>query len=81
MQVPKLQTTSLNMIHDKKLDVHVIDARDPLMQSRHAHPNSGGLAPDWDCLHFCMNSAALNMYLDIYWTEVFSFFTNEEPKM
>ena len=81
MQVPKLQTTSLNMIHDKKLDVHVIDARDPLMQSRHAHPNSGGLDPYWDCLHFCMNSAALNMYLDIYWTEVFSSFTNEEPKM
>jgi len=53
------------------------------MQSRHLHPNSGGLAPDWDCLHFCMNSAALNMYLDhIYWTEVFSsFVTNEEPKM
>lgn len=72
MQVPKLQSTSLNMIHDKKLNVHVIDARDPLMQSRHAHPNSGGLSPDWDCLHFCMNSAALNIYLDIYWTEVFN---------
>jgi hypothetical protein len=81
MQVPKLQTTSLNMIHDKKLNVHVIDARDPLMQSRHAHPNSGGLSPDWDCLHFCMNSAALNIYLDIYWTEVFSSFAKEETKM
>ena len=81
MQVPKLQTTSLDMIHDKKLDVHVIDARDPLMQSRHAHPNSGGLSPDMDCLHFCMNSAALNMYLDMYWTEVFSSFTKEETNI
>ena len=77
MQVPKLQTTSLNMIHDKKLNVQVIDARDPLMQSRHAHPNSGGLSPDRDCVHFCMNSAALNIYLDIYWTEVFSSFAKE----
>ena len=35
-------------------------------------PNSGGLNPDNDYLHFCMNSAAINIYLDMYWTEVFS---------
>jgi len=29
-------------------------------------------APTKDCLHFCMNSAALNVYLDYYQAEVFS---------
>ena len=45
----------------------VVDAREPLMQSVHAHP-----VPD--CLHFCMTSAAVNIYLDIYWNEVFRYF-------
>jgi hypothetical protein len=47
------------------LNVQVVDAREPVMQSVNAHP-----VPD--CLHFCMNSAAVNIYLDIYWNEVFS---------
>ena len=50
-----------------ELNVQLFDAREPLMQ-----PNSGGLNPDNDYLHFCMNSAAINIYLDMYWTEVFS---------
>ena len=62
---PKLWNISLAVIQDEELDVQVVDARQPLMQSVHAHPSP-------DCLHFCMNSAALNIYLDIYWDEVFS---------
>jgi hypothetical protein len=65
----KLWDASLSLIRDKELNVQVIDARDPLMQSVHAHPER---APDRDCLHFCMNSAAINIYLDMYWAEVFS---------
>lgn len=43
------------------------------MQSVHAHPSSRpGAPPPRDCLHFCMNSAAVNLYLDAYWNEVFS---------
>ena len=64
---PKLWNTSLAVIQEKRLDVQVVDARQPLMQSVHAHPS---LFPD--CLHFCMNSAAVNIYLDMYWNEVFS---------
>ena len=63
---PKLWDQSLNVIKDLSLDVQVVDAREPLMQSVHARP-----APD--CLHFCMTSAALNMYLDMYWNEVFRY--------
>jgi hypothetical protein len=66
---PKLWDTSLSLIREKEVNVQVIDARDPLMQSVHAHPVR---APDHDCLHFCMNSAAINIYLDMYWVEVFS---------
>ena len=66
---PKLWDTSLSLIREKEVNVQVIDARDPLMQSVHAHPVR---APDHDCLHFCMNSAAINIYLDMYWAEVFS---------
>ena len=68
---PKLWDTSLSLIRDKELNVQVIDARDPLMQSVHAHPER---ASPRDCLHFCMNSAAINIYLDMYWAEVFSQF-------
>jgi len=63
----KLWDTSLKLIQEERLNVQVVDAREPLMQSVHAHP-----APD--CLHLCMNSAAVNIYLDMYWVEVFSQF-------
>jgi len=66
---PKLWNVSLSLIQQKEMNVQVIDAREPLMQSVHAHP---ALAPKHDCLHFCMNSAAINIYLDMYWAEVFS---------
>ena len=62
---PKLWEKTLTLFEERKLDVQIVDARDPLMQSVHAHPSP-------DCLHFCMNSAAVNMYLDLYWNEVFS---------
>lgn len=62
---PKLWDTALTLIEEEGLDVQVVDARDPLMQSVHAHPSP-------DCLHFCMNSAAVNIYHDMYWHEVFS---------
>lgn len=62
---PRLWNASLAAIRDMELDVQVVDVREPLMQSVHAHPSP-------DCLHFCMNSAAVNMYLDMYWNEVFS---------
>lgn len=65
---PKLSSAALQMIaQDEELrrQVQVVDAREPTMQSVHAHPYP-------DCLHFCSNSAALNVYLDIYWNEVFS---------
>ena len=66
---PKLWNTSLALIEEQKLNVQVVDARDPLMQSVHAHPSRKP-----DCLHFCMVSAAVNIYLDLYWNEVFSQF-------
>jgi hypothetical protein len=75
---PKLWYPSLTLVQKNNLNVQLIDAREPLMQSIHAHPNSGGLNPDNDCLHFCMNSAAVNMYLDMYWTEVFSTYVVNE---
>ena len=62
---PKLWDTALTLIQEEGLNVQVVDVREPLMQSVHAHPSP-------DCLHFCMNSAAINIYLDMYWTEVFS---------
>jgi hypothetical protein len=61
---PVLWNATLDIIKEKSLNVQVVDAREPVMQSVHAHP-----VPD--CLHFCMNSAAVNIYLDIYWNEVF----------
>ncbi len=45
---------------EQRLDIKVVDAREPLMQSVHSHPASGFAHPD-DCLHFCMNSAAINL--------------------
>jgi hypothetical protein len=68
---PKLWATSLTLIRENELNVQLIDAREPLMQSVHAHP---ALAPD--CMHFCMNSAAINIYLDMYWNEVISTYRN-----
>jgi hypothetical protein len=72
----KFWDTSLNLLLEERLDikVKVVDAREPLMQSAHAHPSSGYTYPGqpFDCLHFCMNSAAINMYLDLYWNEVLS---------
>ncbi|KAL3773398.1 hypothetical protein ACHAWO_003689 [Cyclotella atomus] len=61
---PKLSNLSLDIIKDLSLEVQVVDAREPLMQSVHAHKNT-------DCLHFFMSSAAVNIYLDMYWNEVF----------
>ncbi|KAL7432127.1 hypothetical protein ACHAXM_003136 [Skeletonema potamos] len=70
---PKFWDTSLHLLLEERLDIKVVDARVPLMQSVHAHPASGEAHPDKkDCLHFCMNSAAVNMYLDLYWNEVIS---------
>ena len=69
---PKLWNASLTLIRENEMNVQVIDAREPLMQSVHAHPV---LAPDHDCLHFCMSSSAINMYLDMYWAQVFSQYT------
>jgi hypothetical protein len=71
---PKMWTALLNYLDEEKMNVQIVDVRDPLLQSVHAHPE-----PDYnDCLHFCMNSAALNIYLDMYWVEVFSKFTLTE---
>ena len=63
----KLWNASLRLIEDEQelSSVQIVDAREPLMQSVHAHPQP-------DCSHFCMDSAAINMYLDMYWNEVFS---------
>eukprot|EP00535_Pseudo-nitzschia_heimii_P005005 CAMPEP_0197191058 /NCGR_PEP_ID=MMETSP1423-20130617/22713_1 /TAXON_ID=476441 /ORGANISM="Pseudo-nitzschia heimii, Strain UNC1101" /LENGTH=114 /DNA_ID=CAMNT_0042643593 /DNA_START=1158 /DNA_END=1505 /DNA_ORIENTATION=- len=65
----ELWDTALKRIDDE-LHVQVLDLRDPTMQSVHAHPR---IEPP-DCLHFCMNSAAVNIYIDAYWNEVFSQF-------
>lgn len=64
---PKLWDSALQLIEDEQFDVQVVDVREPTMQSVHAHPEG-------DCLHFCQNSAALTLYLDIFWNEVFSQF-------
>ena len=64
-----LWNASLNLIREKEMNVQVTDVREPLMMSVHAHPF---LSPAQDCLHFCMISAAISIYLDIYWAEVFS---------
>eukprot|EP00571_Detonula_confervacea_P010086 CAMPEP_0172305960 /NCGR_PEP_ID=MMETSP1058-20130122/7151_1 /TAXON_ID=83371 /ORGANISM="Detonula confervacea, Strain CCMP 353" /LENGTH=384 /DNA_ID=CAMNT_0013017721 /DNA_START=226 /DNA_END=1377 /DNA_ORIENTATION=+ len=61
---PTLWETALAVIKEEELNVQIVDAREPLMQSVHAHPSRH---PKPDCLHFCMNSSAVNMYLDIYW--------------
>jgi hypothetical protein len=62
---PQMWSALLNYLDDENIFVQIVDARDPTMQSVHAHPEP-------DCLHFCMNSAAVNIYLDMYWNEVFS---------
>jgi hypothetical protein len=68
---PKMWKALLKYLDEEKMDLQIVDARDPVMQSVHAHP--------WpDCLHFCMNSAAVNIYLDIYWNDVFSSFAANE---
>ncbi|KAL7486697.1 hypothetical protein ACHAW6_012289 [Cyclotella cf. meneghiniana] len=72
---PRMWNSLLGVIEKRSLDVQVIDARDPVMQSVHAHPSSLN-----DCLHFCMNSAAVNIYLDIYWNEVFSNYVQAGPQ-
>ena len=71
----KLWNASLRLIEDEQelSSVQIVDAREPLMQSVHAHPQQtldNPLQPD--CVHFCMDSAAINIYLDMYWNEVFS---------
>jgi len=65
----KLWMTSIQVVEENKMDVKIIDVREPLAQSIHAHPSK---ASPSDCLHFCMNSAAINHYLDAFWNEVFS---------
>jgi len=67
---PKLWDTALAVIKENELNIQIVDAREPLMQSVHAHPSHH---PRPDCLHFCMNSSAINIYLDIYWNEVFQY--------
>ncbi len=62
---PTLWNASISLIQDEVSNVQIVDVRDPVMQSVHAHPYP-------DCLHLCMNSAAINIYLDKYWVEVFS---------
>ena len=69
---PNLWNASFTLIQEKEMNVQVIDAREPLMESVHAHPF---LSPVKDCLHFCMNSSAINIYLDMYWARVFSQYT------
>lgn len=65
--VSALWNMSLKAIEKRGLNVQVVDAREPLMQSVHTHPAAAG-----DCLHFCMNSHGPSIYLDMYWNEVFS---------
>ena len=68
---PKFWDTSMHLLLEERLDVRVVDAREPMMQGVHLHPASGSAHPNKkDCLHFCMNSAAVNLYLDMYWNEV-----------
>ena len=62
---PKLWDVSISLARDEMSNVQIVDVRDPVMQSVHAHPYP-------DCLHFCLKSAAVNIYLDKYWVEVFS---------
>jgi hypothetical protein len=66
---PSLWDASISEIREKVNNVQIVDVRDPVMQSVHSHPTP-------DCLHFCMNSAAVNIYLDKFWVKVFS----KEPK-
>ncbi|KAL3767684.1 hypothetical protein ACHAWO_004386 [Cyclotella atomus] len=61
---PKMWNALLKYLDEEEFDLQIVDARNPVMQSVHAHPEP-------DCLHFCMNSAAVNIYLDMYWNEVF----------
>ena len=68
---PTLWDTSISLLQDGSGNVQIVDVRDPLMQSVHAHPYL-------DCLHFCLNSAAVNIYLDKYWVEVFSIYVRQK---
>ena len=62
----------LTVIRENKLNIQVTDARKLLMQCVHAHFVQ---SPQHDCLHFFMNSSAINIYLDMYWAQVFSQYT------
>jgi hypothetical protein len=71
---PEMWHTLLDYLDEMKMNVQIVDARDPVMQSVHAHPlvPGGPYNNTPECLHFCMNSAAVNIYLDMYWNEIFS---------
>ncbi len=68
---PTLWDTSISLLQNEAINVQIVDVRDPLMQSVQAHPSE-------DCLHFCLNSAAVNIYLDKYWVEVFSIYVGQK---
>ena len=67
-----LWDASLRLVQEEEVlksrDVQVVDLREPTMQSVHTHPQM----PFFDCGHLCMNSAAMNSYLNAFWNEVFS---------
>jgi len=72
----KLWNVSLELLQEPPFqqNIRILDIREPTMESVHAHPSSPKDSKVNDCLHFCIASAALNIYLDVYWTDVFSRF-------
>ena len=65
----RLWKASLDLIQASSMDVEIVDVRKPLMAAVNAHPGSAcrsEVCESTDCLHFCMNSAAVYSSLGMY---------------
>ena len=65
----RLWKASLDLIQASSMDVEIVDVRKPLMAAVNAHPGSAcssEVCRSTDCLHFCMNSAAVYSSLGMY---------------
>ena len=65
----RLWKASLDLIQASSMDVEIVDVRKPLMAAVNAHPGSAcssEVCKSTDCLHFCMNSAAVYSSLGMY---------------
>jgi len=71
--ITRFWSDATRLVHEANLAVEIVDVRAPLMSSVHAHVGSTDKDASLydDCFHFCMNSAAVNAYLDRYQVALF----------